>query len=65
MSRLFRFVYSPQVFSMASVSCLLQPGQSRSYEQILKSQAWALRVELHFWRFLQAFVQGLQHGEHG
>jgi hypothetical protein len=29
------------------------------------TQAGALRVELHFWRFLQAIAQGLQHGEHG
>ena len=38
----------PSVFSMASVSRLLQPGQSRSYEQTLR--LGALREELHIWR---------------
>jgi hypothetical protein len=46
----------PSVFSMATVSRLLQPGHLHSYGQTLR--LGASREELHILEILQAIVQG-------
>lgn len=55
----------PLVFSMATVSRLLQPGHLHSYGQTLR--LGASREELHTLEILQAIELSrvLQHGEHG